>query len=119
MAVLAVDDSQTIRELIAQTLQEAGFPVVLAEDAPSALAAAQQQQFQLVLTDVHMPGQSGLELVRDLRRLEGYKYTPILVITTESDPAMKAEGKAAGATGWMVKPFDPLRLVAVIRRVLA
>lgn len=119
MAVLAVDDSQTIRELILSTLQEAGFPVVLAEDAASALAAARKQQFQLVLTDVHMPGQSGLDLVRELRALEGYRYIPILVITTESDPQLKAAGKAAGATGWMVKPFDPLKLIAVVRRVLA
>ena len=118
VAILAVDDSVTIRALIEDTLREAGLDVTVVSDGQQALEAARAARYQMVLTDVHMPGLDGLQLVRELRALEEYRYVPILVITTEAAPEMKAQGKAAGATGWLVKPFDPLKLVATIRRVL-
>jgi two-component system, chemotaxis family, chemotaxis protein CheY len=117
--VLAADDSATIRSMMKETLQGAGFAVVLAEDGLEALEFAQQNPFALVLTDINMPRMDGLTLVERLRALPDYRFVPILVVTTESEPELKKRGRDAGATGWLVKPFDPLKLVATIRRVLA
>jgi two-component system, chemotaxis family, chemotaxis protein CheY len=116
--ILAVDDSVSMRQLVSFTLKEAGFDVIEAVDGEDALAKAQGAPADLVLTDVNMPKMDGIELVRNLRQLPAYKFTPMLLLTTESAADKKAEGKAAGATGWIVKPFDPDQLVATINKVV-
>jgi two-component system chemotaxis response regulator CheY len=116
--ILAVDDSVSMRQMVAFTLKSAGFDVAEAEDGQSALDLARKEKFNLVLADVNMPGMDGIELIRALRAEADYKYTPLLMLTTESGLDKKQEGKAAGATGWIVKPFNPDQLVATIRRVL-
>lgn len=117
-SILAVDDSTSIRKLVSFTLNQAGYEVVSAVDGNDALAKAGQSNVDLVLTDVNMPGMDGIELIRSLRQLPSYKFIPMLMLTTESSADRKAEGKAAGATGWLVKPFDPEQLLNTISRVL-
>ena len=116
--ILAVDDSPSMRQLVAHTLAAAGFRVTQAVDGEDAYAKASRQGFDLVLTDQNMPRLDGLSLTRRLRATPRYERTPILMLTTEASDAMKQAGRAAGATGWLVKPFDPARLVDVIRQVL-
>ncbi len=116
--VLAVDDSNSIRRMVSFTLQQAGYEVQEATDGLEALNFAKTQKFDLVLTDVNMPNMDGLTLIRELRALPEYQFTPILTITTEGSAEKKAEGKAIGATGWIVKPFNPDKLIATIKRVL-
>lgn len=116
--ILAVDDSTSMRQMVAFTLSSAGFDVAEAEDGSVALNMAQKEHFSLVLADVNMPNMDGISLVRSLRGLPDYKFTPMLMLTTESSPEKKQEGKAAGATGWLVKPFNPDQLVATVKRVL-
>jgi two-component system chemotaxis response regulator CheY len=117
--ILAVDDSTSMRQMVSFTLKSAGFDVAEAADGLAALELAQKEKFSLVLADVNMPNMDGLSLVRALRGLPDYKFTPLLMLTTESTPEKKQEGKAAGATGWLVKPFNPEQLVATIQRVLS
>ena len=116
--VLTVDDSASIRQMVAFTLKSAGYDVIEAADGNAGLAQAKSNNVQLVLTDQNMPGMDGLTLIKNLRGLPQYKSTPILMLTTESSDAMKAQGKAAGATGWLVKPFDPQKLLEVVRKVI-
>ena len=116
--ILAVDDSRTMREMITHTLKSAGHQVTEAVDGEDGLAHAVRGRFDLVLTDVNMPKKDGITLVRDLRALPAYRHTPILVLTTEGGTDMKTKGRAAGATGWLVKPFDPQKLLAVLGKVL-
>jgi two-component system chemotaxis response regulator CheY len=116
--VLAVDDSLTIRQLIKMTLSRAGYEVVEAEDGAKGLQKASAEVFDLVLSDINMPEMTGIEMLRGLRKLAQYKFTPIVLVTTESQPEKKLEGKAAGATGWIVKPFEPEQLLAVVTKVL-
>jgi len=117
--ILAVDDSASMRQMVSFTLKAAGYDVTEAEDGLAALNIAKTQKFSLVLADVNMPNMDGLSLVRALRGLPDYKFTPLLMLTTESTPEKKAEGKSAGATGWLVKPFNPEQLIATIQRVLS
>jgi two-component system chemotaxis response regulator CheY len=116
--ILAVDDSASMRQMVAFTLKSAGFDVAEAEDGQAALDLAKTEKFKLVLADVNMPRMDGITLVKNLRTLADYKFTPLLMLTTESTPEKKLEGKAAGATGWLVKPFNPEQLVATVQRVL-
>jgi two-component system chemotaxis response regulator CheY len=116
--ILIVDDSLTMRQMVNFTLSSAGHAVTEAADAEEALQCAGKQRFDLVISDVNMPGRSGIELVAELRKLAEYKFTPIILLTTESQPEMKSKGRAAGATGWIVKPFDPEALLGVLRKVL-
>ncbi len=116
--ILTVDDSTTMRQMIAFTLSQAGFKVLEAADGVDALEVARSQAADLVITDVNMPRMDGITLVRELRQLGTYKFTPILVLTTESTPEMKAKGKEAGATGWIVKPFSPEKLLETVNKVL-
>jgi two-component system, chemotaxis family, chemotaxis protein CheY len=116
--ILAVDDSATMRQLVRITLTRAGYEVVEAEDGAKGLQKATAEAFDMVLSDINMPIMSGLDLLRNLRKLTQYKFTPIVLVTTESQLEKKAEGKAAGATGWIVKPFEPEQLLAVISKVL-
>lgn len=117
-SVLAVDDSASIRGLVSYVLEQAGYEVVVAEDGQEALSYARSNSVDLVLTDINMPNLDGIGLIKGLRRLPHYKFVPLLVLTTESGTDKKMEGKAAGATGWIVKPFDPGQLVSTIRKVL-
>jgi len=116
--ILAVDDSASMRQMVSYTLSNGGHDVSLANDGQEALELAQTDAFDLVLTDVNMPIMDGITLTRELRALQAYRFTPILVLTTEAGTDRKMEGKAAGATGWIVKPFNPEQLIAVIRKVL-
>jgi two-component system chemotaxis response regulator CheY len=116
--ILAVDDSPSMRDMVRIALSAAGFRVSQAADGEEALSMARQQAFDLVLSDVNMPRMDGIELIRALRAESAYKHTPILMLTTESSAERKREGKEAGATGWIVKPFDPASLVATMQRVL-
>ncbi|WP_291843541.1 response regulator [Maricaulis sp.] len=115
--VLAVDDSKTMRDMVAFTLKREGFDVVEAEDGMAALEKCGDGPFDLVISDVNMPRMDGITLVGNLRQKPEFRATPILILTTEADQEKKAAGKAAGATGWIVKPFDPAQLVDVVRRV--
>lgn len=116
--ILAVDDSASIRQMVAFTLKGAGYAVLEAEDGEDGLNKAKGSTVNLVLTDQNMPKMDGLTLVKSLRAMPSYAATPILMLTTESGDAMKAQGKAAGATGWLVKPFDPAKLLEVVKKVL-
>lgn len=116
--ILAVDDSASIRRMVQFTLSGAGYSVVEAADGVEGLARARAQQVNLVLIDQNMPNMDGLTLIRSLRALPHYKSVPILMLTTESSAEMKAQGRAAGATGWLVKPFAPKGLVDVVKKVI-
>ncbi|MGE0482994.1 MAG: response regulator [Gammaproteobacteria bacterium] len=116
--VLAVDDSASMRQMVSFTLKGAGYDVTEAIDGQDALSKARSGKVDVVLTDVNMPNMDGIELIRQLRNLPQYKFTPMLLLTTESGADKKAEGKAAGATGWLVKPFNPDQLLATISKVL-
>ena len=115
--VLAVDDSKSMREMVSFTLKSAGYDVVEAEDGKAALAAIAGMKIDAVITDLNMPNMNGFELIRSLRADPAYKFTPILMLTTEGDAAKKEEGKSSGATGWIVKPFNPDKLIEVIKKV--
>lgn len=116
--ILAVDDSPSMRQMVSFTLKSAGHEVTEASDGKEALTCAQKAKFDLVLTDVNMPNMDGISLIRELRKLGEYKFTPILTLTTESGGDKKTEGKTAGATGWIVKPFSPEQLLNTIKKVL-
>ena len=115
--ILAVDDSKTMREMVSFTLKNAGYDVVEAEDGQAALLVLNGAKVDAVITDLNMPNMNGFGLIRAMRANPSYKYTPILMLTTEGDSAKKDEGKAAGATGWLVKPFNPAKLVEVVQKV--
>lgn len=117
-SILAVDDSPSMRKMVSFTLTGAGFKVVEAVDGVDALEKAQMQEIDLVLADQNMPRLDGIGLTRKLREDPKFQNTPILILTTESSDQMKQAGRAAGATGWLVKPFDPNRLIEVIQKVL-
>lgn len=116
--ILSVDDSNSIRQMVAFTLKGAGYEIIEAIDGQEALDKAKGKTVDLVLTDQNMPRMDGLTLVKNLRALPAYKNVPILMLTTESSDVMKTQGKAAGATGWIVKPFDPAKLLEVVKKVI-
>ena len=105
--ILIVDDSASVRQMVEATLKTANYAVTLAKDGAEAFAICKSKQFDFVLTDQNMPNMDGLTLIKSLRSLPSYASTPIVVLTTEASDAMKTQGRAAGATGWMVKPFEP------------
>ncbi|AOW75770.1 Fis family transcriptional regulator [Colwellia sp. PAMC 20917] len=116
--ILVVDDSNSIRDMVSFTLKSAGYETVEARDGQEGLSKAQGGAFDLVISDVNMPIMDGITLCEELRKLPPFKFTPILMLTTESSGDMKMRGKAAGATGWLVKPFNPEKLLATIKRVV-
>jgi len=118
--ILAVDDSTSIRQMVAFTLKSAGYSVIEAADGQEGLdkANAANDTISLILTDQNMPKIDGLTLIKTLRGLPKFAATPILMLTTESSDDMKTQGKAAGATGWLVKPFDPHKLLEVVKKVI-
>lgn len=115
--ILTVDDSKTMREMVSFTLKRAGYEIVEAEDGKAALNILNSTKVDAIITDLNMPNMNGFELIRSLRTNPTYKFTPILMLTTEGDDAKKQEGKAAGATGWISKPFNPEKLVEVVKKV--
>ena len=117
-SILAVDDSASMRQMVSFTLKGAGYEVTEAVDGVQALEVAKGQSFNLVIPDVNMPNMDGITLITELRQLPDFKFTPILMLTTESGADKKQEGRKAGATGWIVKPFNPEQLLATIKKVL-
>jgi two-component system chemotaxis response regulator CheY len=117
--ILTIDDSKTMRDMLMLTLAEAGFDVIQAVDGQDGLdvLGKEKEPIDVIITDINMPRMDGYEVIRNLRRDPAHKSTPILVLTTESDTDKKNLARDAGATGWMVKPFDPERLVATVRKV--
>lgn len=116
--ILAIDDSASIRQMVAFTLKSSGYEVVDAIDGMDGLDKAKAKTFDLVLTDQNMPRMDGITLIKSLRGMPQYKSVPVLMLTTESSDAMKQQGRAAGATGWLVKPFDPQKLIEVVKKVI-
>lgn len=116
--ILTVDDSQSIRQLVGFVLNGAGYSVEEAADGAAGLAKAQGSAFDLILTDQNMPNMDGLTMIKRLRASPSYARTPILILTTESSDAMKARGRESGATGWVVKPFEPSKLLEVVKKVI-
>lgn len=115
--ILAVDDSKAIRDMISTILIDDGHDVVTAVDGVDALEKARNEVFELVLSDVNMPNMSGISLISKLRRLSGYEYVPIVMVTTENADYRKNKAKSLGATGWLVKPFTPERLLNAVAKL--
>lgn len=116
--VLVVDDSVSMRQMVAFTMKEAGFDVIEGGNGQEALSNVVGKAVNLVITDLNMPLMDGLTLIRQLRGKPEFKFTPILMLTTESQQEKKLEGKAAGATGWIIKPFNPDQLLQIVQKVL-
>ncbi len=116
--IMTADDSASVRQMVSFTLKQAGYGVVEAVDGQDALEKIRSQEVHMLVTDLNMPGLDGIELIRAVRRLPSCRFMPIVMLTTESQVEKKQAGKAAGATGWIVKPFKPDQLLAVIRKVL-
>lgn len=117
-SILAVDDSPSLRMAVRAALTGAGYDVIEACDGVDALGKAASARFDMVITDLNMPNMDGLTLIRELRRTPSQMGVPIVFLTTESDDALKQEAKAAGATGWLVKPFNAEQLVRIARKVI-
>jgi len=117
--ILTVDDSPSIRQMLAYVLTSHGYKVIEAEDGEQGLAFAKANQADLVLTDQNMPKMDGIALIKALRNLPTYQKVPIMMLTTESSQTLKQQGRDAGATGWMVKPFDPEKLLEMLKRAFA
>lgn len=116
--ILVVDDSASMRQMVSFTLKEAGYSVTVAENGQQALNIAKTGGFDLVLSDINMPVMDGITLIKELRSLPTFKFIPILMLTTEAGLDKKMQGKQAGATGWIVKPFNPDKLLSTVKKVL-
>jgi two-component system, chemotaxis family, chemotaxis protein CheY len=116
--IMTVDDSASMRQMVTFTLRQEGYEVIEAVDGKDALSKVNGSPIHMVLTDLNMPNMDGIELIRNLRANPACKFIPIVMLTTESQAEKKQEGKAVGATGWIVKPFKPEQLLAVIKKVL-
>lgn len=116
--ILSADDSASIRHIVSFTLTQAGFSVIEACDGEEAFAKMSAQQVSMLITDLNMPGMSGIELIKRVRALPQYRFTPIVMLTTESHVDKRAAGKAAGASGWVVKPFTEDQLLKVVNLLL-
>jgi|ERR1039458_3422069 two-component system chemotaxis response regulator CheY len=116
--VLTVDDSASVRQMVSFTLRNAGYGVTEAADGRQGLEKARLEKFDLVITDLNMPQMDGIEMIKGMRKLPAYAFAPILMLTTESQPEKKDEGRKAGATGWIVKPFQAEQLIAVVQKLV-
>ena len=116
--IITVDDSASVRQMVSFTLREAGYQVIEAVDGKDALSKLNGSSVNMVLTDLNMPNMDGLELIRQVRANPVCRFIPVVMLTTESQTEKKQQGKAAGATGWIVKPFKPEQLLAVVKKVL-
>lgn len=116
--IMTVDDSASVRQMVSFTLRTAGYDVSEAKDGKEGLERAAQTKFDLIVTDLNMPNMDGIEMIAGIRKLQGYSFTPILMLTTESQPEKKDAGRKAGATGWIVKPFNQDQLLAVVQKLI-
>lgn len=116
--ILAVDDSVSIRKSITFILGQEGYEVTEAVDGVDGLKKAEEDKFGLIITDINMPNMDGIQFTRELRQNPKYKFTPIIVLTTENQDSKMQEGKGAGATGWIVKPFSADKLLAVVKKIV-
>jgi two-component system, chemotaxis family, chemotaxis protein CheY len=116
--VIVIDDSESIRELVSLTLENAGLAVDKAIDGEDSLKLFDGRDIHLVITDLNMPNRDGISVIREVRKMEAYSTVPIIILTTESQAAKKEEAKAAGATGWIVKPFVADKLLAVVNKII-
>jgi two-component system, chemotaxis family, chemotaxis protein CheY len=116
--ILAVDDSASVRQMVSFTLRKVGYEVVEAVDGKDGLAKVSAGKFDLIITDLNMPNMDGIQLITAARKVPGYSFTPILMLTTESQAEKKDAGRKAGATGWIVKPFDTDQLIAAAQKVI-
>lgn len=116
--ILVIDDSKSMRQMVSFTLKQAGFTTLEGENGEEGLQQLNRQRVDLVVTDLNMPVMDGLTFIRQVRNCTDYKFTPILMLTTVSQESARLEGKAAGATGWIVKPFNPEQLLQVVNQVL-
>jgi two-component system chemotaxis response regulator CheY len=116
--IMTIDDSASVRTMVKFTLSELGFEIVEAVDGEDAMKKLEETQIDLLITDVNMPGLDGISLIRKVRENSSYRFVPIIVLTTEYHSDKKQEGKEAGATGWIVKPFRPDQLIAVVKKVM-
>ncbi|HXD39225.1 MAG TPA: response regulator [Ramlibacter sp.] len=114
-SILVVDDTRSMRKMVAAVLETAGYKVEEAADGVEALELARQHVYDLVVTDQNMPRMDGISLIRELRGLAAYDPVALLVLSTEVNPELKQQGREAGATGWMAKPFDPQRMLDIVR----
>jgi two-component system chemotaxis response regulator CheY len=117
--IMTVDDSPTIRQMLGMALQGAGYEVVEAENGRDALLKLEAEPVSMLITDLNMPQMNGIDLIRSVRRSPGLRFMPIIMLTTESQEAKRQEGKAAGASGWIVKPVKPEQLLKVVQMVMA
>lgn len=117
--VLIVDDSASLRQLVSMTLVGAGFQVLEAQDGQDGLERLDGRKVHLIISDVNMPRMDGLTFLRELKKLANYKFTPVIMLTTEAGDDKKKEGQEAGARAWMVKPFNPTQMLAAVSKVLA
>lgn len=115
--IMTVDDSASVRQMVSFTLKKAGYEVIEAQDGKDALSKL-KGTVHMVITDLNMPNMDGITLIKNVRSLAAYKFIPIIMLTTESQASKKQEGKSAGATGWIVKPFKPEQLIDVVKKVL-
>ena len=115
---LVVDDSNSMRQMVSYTLQQAGFETIEGANGVEGLARSAEKAFDLVITDLNMPEMDGIAFIKELRAKPDYRFTPVLMLTTETQDSKKQAGKEAGATGWITKPFNPERLLQVIQKVL-
>ena len=116
--IMTVDDSATIRQMVTLTLRDAGYEVIAAVDGRDALEQLARQPVDMIITDLNMPNLDGVGLIREVRQQPANRFIPIIMLTTESADSKKQEGKAAGASGWIVKPFKPEQLLGVVKMVL-
>lgn len=115
--VMTVDDSATVRQVLKMALEDCDYEVVEANNGREALKKIETEKLDLLITDLNMPTMDGIELIKMVRKSPGYRFLPIIMLTTESQPEKKKEGKAAGASGWITKPFKPQQLLSVVKMV--
>ncbi len=116
--VMIVDDSASMRQVVGFALKDAGFDVIAAVDGKDAMGKLNGAKVEMIITDLNMPNLNGIELIKQVRRTDGYRFTPIIMLTTESQESSKAEGRQAGASGWIVKPFTPDQLLGVVKKFI-
>jgi two-component system chemotaxis response regulator CheY len=117
-SVLVVDDSSSVRQVVGIALKSAGYDVIEASDGKDALGKLNGQKVHLIISDVNMPNMDGITFVKEVKKLASYKFTPIIMLTTESQESKKMEGQAAGAKAWVVKPFQPAQMLAAVSKLI-
>lgn len=117
--ILVVDDSASLRQVVSIALKGAGYTVIEACDGQDALSKLNGQKIHLIISDVNMPNMDGLTFLKESRKLPAYKFTPVIMLTTEAGEGKKAEGQAAGAKAWVVKPFQPAQMLAAVSKLVA